>query len=108
MIQATVPPLGVAVRLAGGGSLISPGVAGRGARVGDPPRPYQPWSSSTPVAGDSLSPRHLLSYRMALSLIEQLRCRRPGIGSAAAPAPGGARRALAVIEHRGRRRLGLG
>ena len=29
--------------VAGRGSLISPGVAGRGARVGDPPRPCQPW-----------------------------------------------------------------
>ena len=28
--------------VAGRGSLISPGVAGRGARVGDPPRPCQP------------------------------------------------------------------
>ena len=31
--------------VAGRGSLISPGVAGRGARVGDPPRPCQPWRS---------------------------------------------------------------
>ena len=46
-------PLGVATRE----SLISPGVAGRGSRVGDPPRPCQPcradagepWSLVTPV-----------------------------------------------------------
>ena len=37
--------------VAGRGSLISPGVAGRRARIGDPPRPCQPWVA---LARDSL------------------------------------------------------
>ena len=54
------PGLRQAARVAGRGSLISPGVAGRGARVGNPPRLCQPCMSQGKIFLFSLSPRLVL------------------------------------------------